>query len=416
MIKVVYWTFMSKRVQNLIKLETKRQQEALGLIPSENVVPPEILAVLGSPLVNKYSEGYPGKRYYPGNKYCDEIENLAKEEGLRAFGLNPKKWFLNVQAYSGSPANAAIYFALANPGDTIMGMSLTAGGHLTHGHKVNFSGRFYKPVQYGVDPKTGLIDYDEMERIAKKHKPKIVYSGTTAYSRVVNFKRIGEIAKKIGAYHVADVSHTAGLIVGGVHPAPFDYADVVMATTHKTLRGPRGAIIFSRGEEVAKKIDQAIMPGMQGGPHNNQTAAIALMFEMVQKKSFQKYSKQVVKNARVLARELKKYGFNIFSGGTDTHLILIDLQNKNISGSEAEALLESAGIIANRNSILGDRRPFCPSGLRIGTPSLTAREMKEKEMEDVAMFIHRLIDLGESVESVNKSVRRLCKEFPLPYK
>ncbi len=407
---------MLKKLQNLIKSETKRQQETLGMIPSENLVPPEILTVLGSPLVNKYSEGYPGKRYYPGNKYCDEIEILAQEEGLKAFGLNPKKWFLNVQAYSGSPANAAIYFALAKPGDTVMGMSLTAGGHLTHGYKANFSGRFYKPVQYGVDSKTGLIDYDEIEKLAKKHKPKIIYSGTTAYSRIVNFKRIGEIAKKVGAYHVADVSHIAGLIAGGAYPAPFAYADVIMATTHKTLRGPRGAIIFSRGEEIAKKIDQAIMPGLQGGPHNNQTAAIALMFEMVQKKSFQKYARQVVKNARVLASELKRYGFDIFSGGTDTHLMLIDLRNKNLSGSEAEVLLESAGIIANRNAIPGDKRPFWPSGLRIGTPSLTARGMKEGEMEDIAMYIHHLIDLHEPAEMVNKRVRQLCKKFPLPYK
>jgi len=407
---------MSKKIQNLIKLETKRQQETLGMIPSENIAPPEILEVLGSPLVNKYSEGYPGKRYYPGNKYCDELENLAKEEGLKAFGLNPKKWFLNVQAYSGSPANAAIYFALAKPGDTVMGMSLASGGHLTHGYKANFSGRFYKPVQYGIDSKTGLIDYDEMERLAKKHKPKIIYSGTTAYSRIVNFKRIGEIAKKVGAYHVADVSHIAGLIVGGAHPAPFAYADVVMATTHKTLRGPRGAIIFSRGEEIAKKIDQAIMPGLQGGPHNNQTAAIALMFEMVQKKSFQKYAEQVVKNARVLAKELKRYGFDIFSGGTDTHLMLIDLKNTNLSGSEAEILLESVGIVANRNAIPGDKKPFWPSGLRIGTPSLTARGMKETEMEDIAMYIHHLINLGEPAEFVNKRVKKLCKKFPLPYK
>lgn len=407
---------MLKRLQSIIKLETKRQQDTIGLIASENVVYPEILEILGTPLVNKYSEGYPGKRYYPGNKYYDEIENIAKKEGLKAFGLDPKEWFANVQAYSGSPANAAIYFALANPGDTIMGMSLNAGGHLTHGYKMNFSSRFYKPVQYGIDMKTGLIDYDEIERLAKTHKPKIIYSGASSYSRIIDFKRIGEISKKIGAYHIADISHIAGLIAGGVHPSPFAHADVVMATTHKTLRGPRGAVIFSKGEEIAKKIDQAIMPGLQGGPHNNQTAAIALMFDIIQKKPFKRYASQVVKNANVLAKEMENYGFQIFSGGTDTHLMLIDLKNKNMSGIEAEELLESAGIIANRNTIPGDERPFQPSGLRIGTPLLTARGMKEKEMKDVAMFMHQIIDLKQSTKSVNKAVLKLCKRFPLPYK
>ena len=406
---------MSKKLDQFIRAETKRQNETLGLIPSENIVDPALLKIIGSPLMNKYSEGYPGKRYYPGNEFCDQIEDYAREQGLKAFGLNPKQWFLNVQAYSGSPANAAIYFALAQPGDTILGMSLASGGHLTHGHKVNFSGRFYNSVQYGVDLKTGLIDYEEIERLAKKHQPKIIYSGTTAYSRIVNFKRIGEIAKSVGAYHVADVSHIAGLIAGKVHPAPFAYADVVMATTHKTLRGPRGAVIFSKGEEIAKLIDKAIMPGLQGGPHNNQTAAIAFMFEEIQKSGFQKYAAQIVKNAKALAKELKGYGFQVFSGGTDTHLLLIDLKNKGITGMQAEKLLESAGIIANRNSVPGDEKPFSPSGIRMGTPQLTSRGMKEKEMEQVALFIHHLIDLAEPAEFVQKNVLKLCRKFPLKY-
>lgn len=406
---------MSKKITNFIKAETKRQNETLGLIPSENIADKEIFKIIGSPLMNKYSEGYPGRRYYPGNEVCDQVENYAREQGLKAFGLSSKTWFANVQPYSGSPANAAIYFALAQPGDHVLGMSLAAGGHLTHGHKVNFSGRFYNSMQYGVDIKTGLIDYQEVERLAKKHKPKIIYSGTTAYSRIVDFKRIGEIAKKIDAYHVADVSHIAGLIAGKAHPAPFAYADVVMMTTHKTLRGPRGAVIFSKGQTIAEKIDKAIMPGLQGGPHNNQTAAIAYMFEEVQKASFKKYSKQVVQNARSLCKELQRYGFEVFSGGTDTHLLLIDLKNKGVSGKDAEKLLERAGIIANRNSVPGDEKPFNPTGIRMGTPLLTSRGMKEKEMKQVALFIHHLIDLKEPAEFVKKRVVKLCKKFPLKY-
>lgn len=406
---------MSKKILNLIKQETKRQSETINLIASENIVPKEILDVLATPLVNKYSEGYPGKRYYPGNKFCDEIEDLAKKEGLKAFGLNPKKWFLNVQAYSGSPANSAIYFALANPKDKVMGMSLSSGGHLTHGYKINFSGRFYNSVQYDIDKKTGLIDYDGLESLAKKHKPKIIYSGTSAYSRIVDWKRIGKIAKEVGAYHIADISHTAGLIVGGVNPSPFPYSDVVMTTTHKTLRGPRGAVIFSSTKEISSLIDKAIMPGLQGGPHNNQTAGIALMFEMVQKQSFKKYAIQVKKNAEILSKELIKYDFNIVSGGTDTHLFLIDLNNKNIDGRNAEEILEKCGITANRNAILADAKPFSPSGIRIGTASVTSREMKEKEMIEIAKFIHRAIDLKENPKNIGSDIRKLCKKFPLPY-
>ncbi|PIR87097.1 MAG: serine hydroxymethyltransferase [Candidatus Harrisonbacteria bacterium CG10_big_fil_rev_8_21_14_0_10_49_15] len=427
---------MSKKLSNLIKAETKRQQETLGLIPSENIASPAVLAALGSPLTNKYSEGYPGKRYYQGNQIVDEIELYAQEQGLKAFGLRGalssvlpmseskvselkglgNSWFLNVQAHSGSPANAAIYFALAEPGDTVMGQSLAHGGHLTHGANLNFSSRFYNAVQYGLDPKKDLIDYDQVESLAKRHKPRIIYSGTTAYPQIIDFKRFGKIAKSVGAYHVADVSHIAGLIAGGAHQAPFPYADVVMATTHKTMRGPRGAVIFSKGPELAYKINKAIIPGLQGGPHNNVTAAIAVMFEEMQKVAFKRYAKQVVKNAAVLAAELKRYGFALVSGGTKTHLILIDLKSKNITGKAAALLLEEAGIVANKNSVPGDEKPFNPSGLRIGTPLLTSRGMKEKEMKEVAMFMHHLVDLKEPAEFVRKEVVKLCKKFPLPYK
>ncbi len=424
---------MYTKLWKLINAETKRQQETIGLIPSENIADPEILKVLGTPLVNKYSEGYPRRRYYPGNEFCDEIELLAQTEGFKAFGINGKPstelpmksdevnpadkdtWFLNVQAASGSAANMAIYFALMKPGDTVLGMSLAHGGHLTHGFKLNFSGIFYKSVQYGLDEKTGLLDYAQIEKLAMEHKPKVIYSGATAYSRLIDFKRIGEIAKKVGAYHVADISHIAGLVATGQHPSPFPHTDAVMATTHKTMRGPRGAVIFAKGQQLGMAINKAIIPGIQGGPHNNQTAAIALMFKLMQDPKFKRYGVQIVKNAKVLAQELAKYGFTIYSGGTENHLLLIDLKNKNVTGSEGEQLLEKAGIIANRNSVPGDDKPFRPTGIRMGTPLVTSRGMKEKEMKIIAGWIHRLIDQKESPAKIRKEVVALCKNFPLPY-
>jgi glycine hydroxymethyltransferase len=425
---------MSKKLWKLIDAETKRQQETVDLIPSENIADPELLAVLGTPLVNKYSEGYPERRYYGGNIFIDQIELLAQEEGLKAFGLkgglsteltvqaltdaafaDATRWYVNVQAYSGSPANLAIYFALVKPGDTVMGLKLAQGGHLTHGFGLNFSGTFYKAVQYNLNPQTGALDYEEMERLALEHKPKMIYSGATAYPRTIDFKRIGAIAKKVGAYHVADVSHIAGLIAAGAHPSPFPYADVVMATTHKTMRGPRGAVIFARTPRIAAAINKAIIPGVQGGPHNNQTAAIALMFENMQKSSFKKYGAQIVKNAKALAAALTGYGFNLVSGGTDNHLLLIDLKNKQVSGADAERLLDAAGIISNRNTVPGDEKPLNPSGIRMGTPALTSRGMKEKEMQSIADYIHRLIDAKESPVKIRKEVVKLCKRFPLPY-
>jgi len=396
------------KLQNLIRAEIKRQEETIDLIASENLVSKEILEIIGSPLTNKYSEGYPGKRYYPGNAYYDEIERLAQERGLKTFKLSPDEWSINVQPHSGSPANLAIYTALVEPGETIMGMKLAAGGHLTHGHKVSATGRFWKSVQYGVDEASGLVDYEEVRKLAEENMPKVIVSGFTAYPREVDFKKFGEIAKSVGAYHMADISHIAGLIAAGVHPSPFPYADVVMTTTHKTLRGPRGAVIFSH-IELSQAIDRAVFPGLQGGPHNNITAAIARMFYEAMQPEFKKYAGQVVKNSKVLAKTLSGFGFKLISGGTDTHLILADVRGLQVDGLEAQNRLERAGIIANRNSIPGDPSPFKPSGIRIGTPSVTTRGMKEKDMVVLGGLIY---DAVSNKAGVKQKVLKLCKKFP----
>ena len=418
-----------KKLEKIIKQEVARQQLTIDLIASENYASPDILSVLGSPLTNKYSEGYPGKRYYPGNKFYDEIELLAQERGLKTFGLSEKDWAINVQPYSGSPANLAIYFSLMSPGDTLMGMNLASGGHLTHGHKVNLSGRIFSAAQYGVDEKTGLIDYDYLKVLAHKYKPKIIVSGLTAYPRKIDFKKFGEIAKEVGAYHVADISHIAGLIAAKLHNSPFAYSDVVMATTHKTLRGPRGAVLYTKkgvkneeGKEIYELIDRAIFPGMQGGPHNNVTAAKALMFFEALQPSFMKYQKQIIKNAQTLADSLIRKGFNLVTGGTDNHLLLLDLKNVQLDGLTAEKILEENRIVANRNSIPGDSSPFKPSGVRIGTAAVTTRGMKEKEMKLIADLIYRCLvssgggsASGGKKESVKKEVEALCRKFPLSY-
>jgi glycine hydroxymethyltransferase len=422
-----------KKLENLIKKEIERQESSIDLIASENYASQDILDVLGSPLVNKYSEGYPGKRYYPGNEFYDQVEELAKERALKTFKLSPAEWSVNVQPYSGSPANLAIYSALMKPGDILMGMKLASGGHLTHGHKVNISGKIYKAVQYGVNEKTGLIDYEEIAKLAKEHKPKVIVSGLTAYPRKIDFKKFGDIAKLVGAYHVADISHIAGLIVAGVHPSPFEYCDVVMTTTHKTLRGPRGAIIFSRKSQIrnpksqinsklkiqnskltiAEAIDKAVFPGLQGGPHNNVTAAKALMFFEALQPKFKSYQKQIIKNAKILSESLKVLGFKLVTGGTDNHLMLVDLRNFKLDGLAAEILLEKNNIIANRNSIPGDISPFKPSGIRIGTPAVTTRGMKEKEMRMIADLIFRCLF---DKENVKKEIKKICKKFPLKYR
>ncbi len=415
---------MDTKIKNLINKEIRRQEETLDLIASENIASDSILGILGSPLVNKYSEGYSGKRYYPGNAVIDELENLAKSEALKAFGLKEKDWGVNVQPYSGSPANQAVYFALLNPGDVVMGLSLSSGGHLTHGHKVNFSGKAYKSIQYGLKP-NGEMDYLDLEKKAKEFKPKLIISGATAYSKEIDFKKIGEIAKKIGAYHLADISHIAGFVAIGEHQAPFPYADVVTSTMHKSLRGPRGAVIFSKKENVksesgdskvatiAELIDRAVFPGLQGGPHNNVTAAIAECFIEVQKQEFKKYALQALKNAGVLALELKKLGFKLVSDGTDNHLILLDLKEKKISGLEAEKRLEENGILANRNSVPGDDKPFNPSGIRLGTLSLTSRGMMDGEMKLLADLINKVVINNENVA---EEVKKLCLKFSINYK
>ncbi len=377
---------------------------------------------MGSPLINKYSEGYPFKRYYPGNFYYDKIEILAQKRALKAFGLNEKNWAVNVQPYSGSPANLAVYNALLNPGEVLMGMSLMSGGHLTHGHFVNFSGKIYKAVQYGLNPKTQLIDYLAVEKLAKKFKPKIIVCGTTSYPRVINFKKFKEIAEKVNAFLMADISHIAGLVLAGLHPNPFKYCDIVTTTTHKTLRGPRGALVFiNKKSKLAKKqkidlenvINKSVFPGMQGGPHNNVTAGIALMFKLALDKKFKKYQQQIVKNAKILSEEFKKYGFNLVSGGTDNHLMVIDLTKNGISGIEAEKILEEANIIANRNVVPGDLKPFKPSGIRVGTPAVTSRGLKEKEMKIIAWWFYRLLIKKEEPKIIKKEVLSLLRKFPI---
>ncbi len=409
-----------KILNNLINEEVGRQKQTLNLIPSENIVSREVLKALGSPLVNKYSEGYPNKRYYAGNKIIDEIELLAQERAKKVFHLN-KNWHVNVQPYSGSPANMAVYYALLQPQDKIMGMNLVCGGHLTHGWKASFSGRFYKSVQYTVQ-RNGYLDYKEIQKLAKKEKPKIIIAGATAYPRIIDFKKFAAIAHKIGAYFLADISHIAGLVAAGAHPSPFPYADVVTTTTHKTLRGPRGAIIFvNRQSPIAKKnkidiasaIDKAVFPGLQGGPHDNQTAAIAVCLKETMSPAFKKYGQQIIKNAKALSHQLQKFGFNLISGGTDNHLMLIDLSNLGISGREAQDKLEEVGIIVNCNTIPYETRSsFDPSGIRLGTPTITTRGMKEKEMKKIAELIYRTLAKRESQNLIIKEVKKLCSKFP----
>jgi len=395
-----------------IKSELRRQREGLEMIPSENFTSKAVLEALGSVMTNKYSEGYPGKRYYGGNQFIDVAENLAIERAKKLFGAE----HVNVQCYSGSPGNIEIYFALLNFGDTVMGMNLTHGGHLTHGHPVNFSGKAYHFVQYGVNKETELIDYDEVREIALREKPKMIVSGYTAYPREVNFKKFAKIAEEVGAISMADTSHISGLIIAGVHQSPFPETDVVMTTTHKTLRGPRGAIIMCK-QKFAQQIDKAVFPGMQGGPHDNNTAAKAVCFGEALKPEFKEYGKQIVKNAKALADGLIKNGFRLVSGGTDTHLVLVDLTNKNVTGKNAEAALDRANITINKNTIPYDpRSPFDPSGIRMGTPALTTRGMKEPEMRHIADLISEAIDNvndEEALKKVKMKVMELTKKFPL---
>lgn len=403
-----------EEVAELISKEEKRQEDDINLIPSENYVSKAVLEAAGSVFTNKYSEGYPYKRYYAGNKWVDEIETLAIERAKKLFGVK----FVNVQPYSGSPANQAAYMSLAEVGDTIMGLSLTSGGHLTHGSPVNFSGKIFKAVAYEVDSKTEQLDFVEIERLAEKHKPKVIVCGFTAYSRIVDWKKFRVIADKVGAYLLADTSHITGLIIAGVHPSPAGIADIWMTTTHKTLRGPRGAILMSDNEDIAKKINKAVFPGLQGGPHDHTTAAIAVALREASTEPFKKYGVQIIKNAKVFAGSLSAGGLRVVSGGTENHLILVDFGEEGPTGKEVSLALESCGIITNKNTVPRETRsPFVTSGLRFGTPAVTTRGMKEVEMERIGDLILRVVSNleDERVSSeVRKEVRELTAKFPIP--
>jgi glycine hydroxymethyltransferase len=400
-------------IYELIREEERYQFETVRLIPSENYVSAAVLEASGSVLTNKYSEGYPGRRYYEGQRFIDKVETLVQDRAKALFGAE----HANVQPYSGSPANMAVYYALLEPGDTILGMSLPHGGHLTHGWNVNFSARFYRAVQYTVHPETHRIDYDEVRALAKRERPKILVAGATAYPREFDFKTLGEIAREAGAYFLADVSHIAGLIVAGVHPDPVPHADAVTTTTHKTLRGPRGAMILSRAQH-ADAIDRAVFPALQGGPHNHTTAAIGVALREAATEEFREYGQQIVRNAKALAGELLERGFRLISGGTDNHLILIDVTNRGVTGKQAAKALDRAGIVVNYNTIPFDpRKPFNPSGVRIGTPAVTSRGMAEAEMRRIAAWMDEVIAARSDetvIERVRSQVRELCEGFPAP--
>lgn len=401
-------------IKTAIDNELSRQRNKLEMIASENIVSKAVMEAQGSVLTNKYAEGYPGKRYYGGCEYVDVVEQLAIDRAKKLFGAE----YANVQPHSGAQANTAVYFALLKPGDTILGMNLTDGGHLTHGSPVNISGKYFKIVPYGVNKETERIDYDEMERLAKEHKPKLIVGGASAYSRIIDFERMAQIAKSVGAYLMVDMAHIAGLVAAGLHPSPVPYADVVTTTTHKTLRGPRGGLILCRdAEEFGKQFNKAIFPGIQGGPLMHVIAAKAVAFKEALSDEFKAYQKQVIKNAAVLAEELTKDGFRIVSGGTDNHLMLVDLRSKNITGKEAQFLLDDIGITANRNTIpFEPLSPFVTSGIRLGTPALTTRGLKEDDIRQVADIIARVIENRDDaavIEQAKAEVQDICKKFPL---
>jgi glycine hydroxymethyltransferase len=385
-----------KKVEKILINEKKRQKKAINLVASENYVSGDVLKALGSELTNKYAEGYSGNRYYGGNEYIDELENLTKERALKLFNLDPKKWAVNVQGLSGSPANLAVYTALLPYGAKIMGMSLDHGGHLTHGFKASVTGKWWKQIPYGVDKKTEVLNYKNLQDIALQEKPDLIVAGFTAYPRIVDWKQFRNIANSVGAHLHIDMSHVAGLVAGGVYPSPFNYADTVMTTVHKTLRGPRSALIFSRIDDrkIHEKVDRAVFPGLQGGPHMNQIAAVAVALAEAKTPAFKTYAKQVIKNAHALSSELQKLGWRIISGGTDSHLILIDtwMDGKGISGKAASDALEKNGIIVNKNTIPYDARsPVDPSGIRIGTAAETTRGKKEKDMTKIARNIDSVL-------------------------
>jgi glycine hydroxymethyltransferase len=401
-----------KNLHALLKREIERQQSVLNLIPSENYASPAVLEGLATIFSDKYAEGKSKQRYYFGNENVDTLESLTQELILKVFRITSRQWAINVQPYSGSIANLAVYAGLLKPGNTVLAMSLEHGGHLTHGHTVSFTSTVWNFVHYGVG-NDGRIDYDEVARLAKKHKPKLIICGASAYPRIIDFKKFAGIAKSCGALLMADISHIAGLVVTGVHPSPFPYADVVTTTTHKTLRGPRAAVIIMK-KELNDAIDKAIFPGLQGGPHMNTIFSLAVMAQEALQPGFKKYAQQIIKNAKVLEKELLRLGFEIISGGTDNHLLLIDVTPLHMSGKEAGEILERVGVIVNKNSIPNDsRKPWDPSGIRLGTPALTTRGMKEKEMKLVAQIIASVLKDRASVRDVHPYVKKLTKQFPI---
>ncbi len=398
-------------IAEAISAELSRQRDGLELIASENVVSEAVMCAMGSVLTNKYAEGYPGKRYYGGCSCVDVAENIAIERAKELFGAK----FANVQPHSGAQANTAVYFALIKPGDTVMGMSLAHGGHLTHGSPVNISGMYYNFVSYGLNNETEMIDYDEVERLAKEHKPKLLVAGASAYPRIIDFERLANIAHSVGAYFMVDMAHIAGLVAAGEHPSPVPYADVVTTTTHKTLRGPRGGMILTNDEELAKKINKAIFPGIQGGPLMHVIAAKAVSFGEALKPEFKDYQHRVVENARVLAEALLAEGFDLVSGGTDNHLMLVDLRPMKITGKEFEARLDAVHITVNKNAIPNDpEKPFVTSGVRVGTPAVTSRGLGTEDMKTIArLFKLTATDFENSAEAIRAEVDAICKKYPL---
>jgi len=408
-------TEVDPEIAKLVEQEEKRQREKIRLIPSENYTSAAVLDACGTVLQNKYSEGYPGKRYYEGQQLIDQIEALAISRARSLFGVD----HANVQPYSGSPANLAVYLAFCQPGDTIMGMGLPAGGHLTHGWNVSITGKYFRSVAYGVKKETGRVDLDEVRALAKKEMPKLLWCGGTAIPRTIDFAGFADIAKEVGAILVADIAHIAGLVAGGAHPSPVPHADVVSTTTHKTLRGPRGGMLMCKTPH-ASAIDKAVFPGLQGGPHNQTTAGIAVALKEASTDAFKKYAHAIVENAKALAAELLARGYDLVSGGTDNHLILVDLTNKEVPGKKAAQALDKAGLVLNYNSVPFDpRKPFDPSGIRLGTPCVTSRGMGPSEMKQIATWLDRGVQAARSgdegaLEKIAGEVRELTGRFPAP--
>lgn len=400
-------------LKGYIDAELNRQRDKIELIASENIVTPAVMEAMGSVLTNKYAEGYPGHRYYGGCEYVDKVETLAIERAKKLFHAE----YANVQAHCGASTNMTVYFAFLKPGDTIMGMDLSQGGHLSHGSPVNISGTYFNVVHYGVNPETELIDYDAMDKLAKEHHPKLIVAGASAYPRIIDFKRIADIAHSNGALLLVDMAHIAGLVAAGLHPSPVPYADIVTTTTHKTLRGPRGGLILTNNEEYAKKINKAIFPGIQGGPLMHVIAAKAVAFGEALKPEFREYAENIVKNAKAFAEGLKAEGFRLVSGGTDNHLILVDVRNKNLTGKEAEKLLDNIGITCNKNTIPFDpASPFVTSGIRLGTPAATTRGFKEEDFKEVASIMGLVLNNPEDTDKHAEAAKRvaaLCAKYPL---